>query len=109
MNFIKRGRIGGTRRAGLVLAGLLALGLAAASGTALAASSASSLAGMTDMPGLRAGTVGTTNGWLDGKTVKFYYSKNFYCAAPPASTASSKCEGGSDYTQAPASGFDPLY
>jgi hypothetical protein len=112
MNFIRRGRIGGTRRAGLVLAGLLALGLAAASGTALAASSApssSSMAGMTGMTGLRGGAVGTTNGWLDGHTVTFHYSKDFYCAAPPASTASSKCEGGTDYTQSPASGFDPLY
>jgi hypothetical protein len=111
MSFTRiRGR--GTRRAGLALAGLLALGLAAGTGTALAASSApasSSMAGMTGMVSTRAGAVGTTAGWLDGKTVKFYYSKNFYCAAPPASTASSKCEGGSDYTQAPMSGFDPLY
>jgi hypothetical protein len=52
---------------------------------------------------------GFTNGWYDGHTVRFFYSKNFSCAAPPASKASSKCEAGSDYTQTPASTFDPLY
>jgi hypothetical protein len=112
MRLTSNGRFGGTRRAGLALAGLLALGMAGATGTALAASSApasSAMAGMTDMPALRGGAVGSTAGWLDGKTVKFYYTKNFYCAAPPASKASSKCEAGTDYTQAPMSGFDPLY
>jgi len=41
--------------------------------------------------------------------VRFYYSKNFSCAQPPASKASSKCEAGTDYTQTPANSFDPLY
>ena len=114
MKLSNRTRIGGTRRTGLALAGLLALGLAGAGGTALAATSSSSsssagMAAMSDMPAVRAGTVGTTSGWLDGHTVKFYYSKNYYCAAPPASKASSGCEAGTDYTQAPLSGFDPLY
>src|SRR5580700_261578 len=112
MKLTRSGRFFGTRRAGLALAGLLVLGMAGAAGTALAASSSPSSAGMaamTDMPSLRAGAVGSTAGLLDGKTVKFYYSKNFYCAAPPASKASSQCEAGTDYTQAPLSGFDPLY
>src|SRR3984885_64102 len=112
----KRVRLGGTRRAGVALAGLLALGLAAASGTALAASGSPS-AGMAGMAGMTAMTSGTgshaptgfTNGWYDGHTVRFFYSKNFSCAAPPASKASSKCEAGSDYTQTPADAFDPLY
>jgi hypothetical protein len=112
----KRVRLGGTRRAGLVLAGLLALGLAAASGTALAASASPSagMAGMAGMAQMTSGThshapTGFTNGWYNGHTVRFFYSKNFSCAAPPASKASSKCEAGSDYTQTPASTFDPLY
>ena len=42
-------------------------------------------------------------------SVRFYYTKNFFCAGPPASKASSSCEAGADYTQTPASNFDPLY
>ena len=112
----KRVRLGGTRRAGLVLAGLLALGLAAASGTALAASASPSagMAGMAGMAQMTSATgshapTGFTNGWYDGHTVRFFYSKNYSCSAPPASKASSKCEAGADYTQTPASTFDPLY
>lgn len=118
MKFTRNGGGVSTRRAGLVLAGLLALGLAAGTGTALAATSSPSsasagMASMTDMtpaaPAHHHGMTGFTNGWLNGHTVRFYYSKNFYCAQPPASQASSKCEAGSDYTQTPASSFDPLY
>jgi hypothetical protein len=122
MNIIRRVRGGGTRRAGLALAGLLALGLAGATGTALAASSSASsassassgAAGMAAMADMASATgshaaSGFTNGWLDGKTVRFHYTKNFFCAAPPASKASSKCEAGADYTQTPSTGFDPLY
>ena len=116
MTLSKRFRLGGTRRAVVVLAGLLALGVAAASGTALAASGSPST-GMTGMAGMAQmmsatgshAKTGFTNGWYDGHTVRFFYSKNFSCAAPPASKASSKCEAGSDYTQTPASTFDPLY
>ena len=52
---------------------------------------------------------GFTKGFYDGRTVHFYYSKNFSCKQPPASKAFSKCEGGTNYTQTPASTFDPLY
>ena len=52
---------------------------------------------------------GFTNGWYDGHTVRFFYSKNYFCQTPPASKASSNCEAGADYTQTPASTFDPLY
>jgi hypothetical protein len=53
--------------------------------------------------------VGTTKGWYDGKTVTFYYTKNYFCKNPPASGAKSRCEAGSDYTETPAGNFDPLY
>ena len=109
---IKLGRLGGTRRAGLALAGVLVAGMAIASGTAFAASGSSSgasdMASMMPMSSSHAKT-GFTNGSYDGHTVRFYYSKNFSCSAPPASKASSKCEAGADYTQTPASSFDPLY
>lgn len=53
---------------------------------------------------------GTTAGWLNGKTVDFLYTKNFYCAAPPASGAPTFCEGGANARFAPVSGqIDPLY
>jgi hypothetical protein len=105
-------RLPGTRVAGLALAGLLAGGLALASGTAFASSSAPS-AGMSGMAGMgtasSSGHVGFTKGFYDGHTVRFYYTRNFRCAQPPASSASSRCEGGTNYTQTPASTFDPLY
>ena len=98
------------RKAGIALAGLLAAGLAAASGTALAASgSPASMSGMQMPASSQWGHVGTTKGFYDGHTVTFYYTKNFKCAAPPASHAPSRCEGGTNYTQTPASSFDPLY
>jgi hypothetical protein len=105
----KRGGLAGTRRVGLAIAGVLAAGLAVVSGTAFA-SSGSSSAHMSDMQMSSShGHVGTTKGWYNGHTVTFLYTKNFSCKTPPASMASSKCEAGSDYTQTPASSFDPLY
>ena len=111
MSFVKKIGLGGTRRTGLALTGLLVAGLASVSGMALASSGSASAAGMTGMTmssGSHAQT-GFTSGWYDGHTVRFFYSKNYACQTPPASGASSKCEAGSDYTQTPASGFDPLY
>jgi hypothetical protein len=107
----KRLRMLGTRKAGVALTGLLVGGLALASGTAFASSSSSSpsMSGMAGMPGSSHAARGFTQGWYDGHTVRFYYSKNFSCKQPPASMASSKCEGGTNYTQTPASTFDPLY
>jgi hypothetical protein len=109
---MKHFRLPGTRMAGLVLAGLLAGGLALASGTAFASSSGSSAGGMSGMSGTAAswpGHTGSTKGFFAGRTVRFYYTRNYYCAQPPASTASSRCEGGANYTQTPARTFDPLY
>ncbi|MGP8001584.1 MAG: hypothetical protein ACLPKI_30315 [Streptosporangiaceae bacterium] len=104
----KRFRMPGTRAAGLALAGLLAGGLALASTTAFASTSSPS-AGMAGMTSSSHGRVGFTKGFYNGHTVRFYYTRNFSCQQPPASTASSKCEGGTNYTQTPASTFDPLY
>ena len=112
---MKHFRLPGARATGLILAGLLAGGLALASGTAFASSSAPA-GGMTGMSGMAGmGTAsspartGFTKGFFAGHTVRFFDSKNFRCAEPPAATASSKCEGGTNYTQTPASTFDPLY
>jgi hypothetical protein len=110
---MKRHRWAGTRVAGIGLLGVLAVVLAIASGTALAAPG-SAQAGMTGMAQLTAASsshnrVGFTKGWFAGHTVRFYYSRNFSCKAPPASRAHSRCEAGTNYTQTPASTFDPLY
>jgi hypothetical protein len=41
------------------------------------------------------GTVlGTTEGWLNGQTVTFLYTRDFFCAQPPVSSAPSGCEVG---------------
>jgi hypothetical protein len=111
MSVAKRIRLKGTRPVGLVLAGLLAAGLAAASGTALASSSSgTSLTAMTQaMTTSMHGQKGFTNGWYDGHTVRFFYSRNFFCHRPPASHASSRCEAGANYIRTPADSFDPLY
>jgi hypothetical protein len=101
------------RRVGLALAGTIGAGLAVMSGTAFAASAApaapAGMAGMQMPAGSAWNHVGTTKGWYDGHTVTFRYTRNFFCRKPPASKASSKCEGGSNYTQTPSDGFDPLY
>jgi hypothetical protein len=105
-----RSRMTATRRTGIALFGVLGVGLAVASGTAFASSGSSSasthMAGMSSAP---ASMVGTTKGWYKGETVTLRYTRNFFCQAPPASGASTKCEAGSDYTQTPATTFDPLY
>ena len=112
MSLVKHLRPKSTRQVGLLMAGLLVAGLAAASGTALASSGSPST--MTTMDSMAQSMsshakTGFTNGWYNGHTVKFFYSKNYFCAEPPASKASSKCEAGADYTQTPAATFDPLY
>ncbi len=103
----------GTRRAGIALFGMLGVGLAVASGTAFASSGSSSasmhMAGMSSHSSSSPAAVGTTKGWYNGKTVTFLYTRNFFCQNPPPSGATSKCEAGTNYTQTPATTFDPLY
>ncbi len=47
---------------------------------------------------------GTTGGWYDGKTVTFFYPKNFFCKQPPMSGADSGCELGEEAQVRPRSG-----
>ena len=51
--------------------------------------------------------MGFTAGWLEGQTVQFFYTKNFFCAEPPESGATSKCEVGEDGTVDPRPGPIP--
>jgi len=50
---------------------------------------------------------GFTDGWLDGTTVKFFYTREFFCAEPPTSGAPSECEVGEDGTIDPRPGPKP--
>ena len=52
--------------------------------------------------------VGFTDGWQDGKTVSFFYTKNFFCASGPPSGAPSGCEVGADGTEDPRPGKIPV-
>jgi hypothetical protein len=48
------------------------------------------------------GTVlGTTEGWLNGQTVTFLYTRDFFCREPPSSGAASGCEVGEEAQTAP--------
>jgi hypothetical protein len=50
---------------------------------------------------------GFTDGWLDGQTVQFFYTKDFFCAQPPPSGATSQCEVGAEGTVDPRPGNIP--
>lgn len=50
---------------------------------------------------------GFTDGWQNGTTVLFFYTKNFFCAQPPTSGAPSQCEAGEDGTIDPRPGKKP--
>ncbi len=52
--------------------------------------------------------IGTTAGWLDGKSVTFFYNKNFFCRSAPASEAESGCVLGAEPEVAPRSGNVPV-
>lgn len=94
-----------SRSVAIALVGLLVAGLAAIAGPALAASHSTGMT-MSNKPMAR---VGTTAGWLKGSTVKFRYSKQFFCRQPPSSKTASKCEIGAEYKSTPANNFDPLF
>src|ERR1041385_1604167 len=52
--------------------------------------------------------VGTTDGWQDGKTVTFFYTKNFFCDTTTESGAPSGCEVGEDGNVDPRPGKIPI-
>ncbi len=52
-------------------------------------------------------THGFTGGWLDGNTVTFHYTRDFFCEPPPDSGAPSQCEVGEDGDTDPRPGNIP--
>ena len=55
--------------------------------------------------------MGFTDGWLNGQTVQFFYTKNFFCQQPPSSAATTKCEVGAaaQTTPVPDQNIPELY
>ena len=51
---------------------------------------------------------GFTGGWYDGRTVDFFYNKDFFCKEPPASGADSNCVVGAEPEIAPRGGKIPV-
>ncbi len=51
---------------------------------------------------------GFTGGWLKGKTVQFFYNKEFFCREAPSSDAESGCEIGAEPETAPRGGNIPV-
>ena len=51
---------------------------------------------------------GFTDGWYDGRTVEFFYNKDFFCKEPPASDAVSNCVVGSEPQTPPRGGNIPV-
>jgi hypothetical protein len=70
------------------------------------ASSQSSLAAEHDAHG--GASVGFTDGWENGTTVSFFYTKPFFCSDGPPSGAPSGCEVGADGTSDPRPGKIPV-
>jgi hypothetical protein len=52
--------------------------------------------------------VGLTDGWQNGKTVTFFYTKQFFCSDGPPSGAPTGCEVGEDGTSDPRPGKIPV-
>ena len=105
----KRLRMLGTRKAGIGLAGLLTAGLALASGTAFASTSSSVEHVGDDLGELLDEPPGVHQGLLRRAHGPLLLQQELQLQAAAGRAASSKCEGGTNYTQTPASTFDPLY
>jgi hypothetical protein len=96
------------RAVAVAMCGVLVAALAAVTGPALASSHSGH--GLTmAKPSSKGDMVGNTRGWLNGRTVNFHYTKDFFCRQPPHSKAGSHCELGANYQVIPAKEFDPLY
>ena len=89
------------RVVGIALLTVLVAAFATALGTALSPS-----AHAQESSPAAAATVGTTEGWFNGKTVTFLYTLPYSCAQPPSSGADSGCEVGADAQSAPITNPD---
>jgi hypothetical protein len=86
------------RAVGVCLLAAIASAFALVLGLTLASPSHAQTHGLPSPPGT---VLGTTQGWLDGQTVTFLYTRDYFCAQPPSSAAGSGCEVGAPAEQAP--------
>lgn len=59
------------------------------------------------MQGAAGDAHGFTGGWLNGQTVQFFYTRDFFCEPPPTSGAPSQCEVGEEGEEDPRPGPIP--
>lgn len=102
MSVIARSR----RRAGLLA---VSAAVAVAGGLGIAQANTTETPSNAVSPGHGVDEFGMTEAFLHGKTARFTYTKGFFCDTAVPSAASTGCEAGAAYTNAPAKHFDPLY
>jgi hypothetical protein len=102
MRFIGSGR---TRIVALFAAILLATGI----GVAVAAHTSTQASSNAMSAGRGINEFGMTKSFYKGHSVRFTYTKGFFCDRHVKSAASSHCEAGKKFKQAPKGGHDPLY
>jgi hypothetical protein len=102
MRFIGSGR---TRIVALFAAILLATGI----GVAVAANTSTQASSNAMSAGRGINEFGMTKSFYKGHSVRFTYTKGFFCDRHVKSAASSHCEAGKKFKQAPKGGHDPLY
>lgn len=92
-----------------VLVASVAIVVAGGVGVAAASAATAPTPSNATQKGVGINEFGMTQGFFNGKTVSFTYSKGFYCDKHVMSAATSGCEAGVNYKVAPAKNFDPLY
>jgi hypothetical protein len=102
MRFIGSGR---TRIVALFAAILLATGI----GVAVAANTSSTTPSNAMSAGRGINEFGMTKAFFKGHSVNFTYSNGFFCDRHVKSAATSKCEAGKKWKNAPKGSHDPLY
>jgi hypothetical protein len=96
---------GRTRIVALFAAVLLATGI----GVAVAANTSSKAPSNAMSAGRGINEFGMTKAFFKGHSVNFTYSNGFFCDRHVKSAATSKCEAGKKWKNAPRGGHDPLY
>ncbi len=99
------------RIVGMILLAGLAISLSVLVAVALPSGNASAARGMAMHHSQQGGSAGDahgfTGGWLNGQTVQFFFTRDFFCEPPPSSGAPSQCEVGEDGGTDPRPGNIP--
>src|ERR1044072_6105928 len=97
------------RKVGIALLASLAIGLSLLVVFAWTAENVHAAHGLSEytVQGSACDVHGFTAGWLNGETVQFFYTRDFFCEPPPSSGAPSQCEVGEDGDVDPRPGPKP--